>query len=83
MEGITHEFFNERDESLEILFEGEVECVAVFEIDRDYVALAFKLVFQDLGDHTLEDLAKLFDGEKASALDLAAFVLVAAEPSPE
>lgn len=40
MEEMTYEFFNECDESLEILFEGEMERVAVFEIDRDYVALA-------------------------------------------
>jgi hypothetical protein len=34
-------------------------------------------------EHTLENLAKLLDGQQPSALHLTTLVLVAAEPAPE
>jgi hypothetical protein len=32
---VPYQLFNERDERLQILFDGEVELVAVLEVDRD------------------------------------------------
>jgi hypothetical protein len=34
-EGRAYQFLDERDERLEVLFEREVELVALLEIDRD------------------------------------------------
>jgi hypothetical protein len=32
---VTYQLFNERDERLQILFNGKVELVAVLEVDRN------------------------------------------------
>jgi hypothetical protein len=36
---MTYQLFHERDERLQILFEREMELIAVFEVDRDFRVL--------------------------------------------
>ena len=36
---VAYQLFDERDERLQILFQGEVELVTLLEVDRDYVML--------------------------------------------
>jgi hypothetical protein len=43
---MTYQLFYKRDERLQVLFEREMEFVAVFEVDRDWVVLAEKLAWE-------------------------------------